>query len=53
MILKVNYNINYAIHFSANKIITVSLFGERDNYNVAICQSSCDKGNVTRPRLLV
>jgi len=31
----------------------LSQFGERERYNVTICQSSCDKENMARPRLLV
>jgi len=31
----------------------LSLFGERDVYNATISQPSCDKENMTRPRLLV
>jgi len=29
------------------------LFGERDVYNVTLCQSSCDNEYMSRPRLLV
>jgi len=31
----------------------LSLFGERDVYNVTICQSLCGNENMTRPKLLV
>jgi len=45
-ILKVNYNINNAILLVLIKLL--SLFGQRDVYNVIICQSSCDKQNMTQ-----
>jgi len=38
MILKVTYNFEYAIHFNLVLLKLLSLFGERDVYNVTICQ---------------
>jgi len=56
MILKVIYNINYAINFHlfANKIIK-PIWRERclRCEKIPVCQSSCDNENMIRPKLLV
>jgi len=41
----VTYNIDTLMYLVLIK--SLSLFGERDVYNVTICQSSCDNENTT------